>query len=90
MSIVSPFPSSRIRSEGFSRSALQARKRAVVKTLCYRLVMVVITDFVAWVVVGGLGDAVNIGLAANVVKTGTDYVYERTWDHISWCLSTPA
>ncbi|WP_311171057.1 DUF2061 domain-containing protein [Halobellus ordinarius] len=78
-----------MRSEWFSRSALQARKRAVVKTLCYRLVMVFITVIVAWVVVGDLGDAVNIGLVANVVKTGTYYVYERAWDHISWGVTTP-
>ncbi|WP_066412894.1 DUF2061 domain-containing protein [Halorubrum aethiopicum] len=67
-----------------SRSALQARRRAIVKTLCYRLIMVLITVTVAWAVVGDIGDAVNIGLVANVVKTGTYYFYERTWDRISW------
>jgi len=73
-----------------SRSALQARKRAVVKTLCYRLVMVLITVAVAWTVVGDVGTAVNIGVAANVLKTGTYYVYERTWDHIAWGVSASA
>jgi uncharacterized membrane protein len=65
-------------------SALQARRRAIVKTLCYRFLMVLITVTVAWAVVGDVGDAVNIGLVANVVKTGTYYLYERTWDRISW------
>lgn len=73
-----------------SRSALQARKRAIVKTLCYRLFMLVITVTVAWLVVGDLGDAVNIGLVANLAKTGTYYLYERAWDHITWGISAPS
>jgi len=72
-----------------SRSTLQQRKRAIVKTLCYRLFMVLITVVVAWVFVGDLGSALNIGIVANVVKTVTYYVYERAWDHITWGLSQP-
>ncbi|MDR9381295.1 MAG: DUF2061 domain-containing protein [Natronomonas sp.] len=71
-----------------SRSALQARRRAIVKTLCYRLFMLAITVTIAFVVVGDFGDAVNIGLAANVLKTGTYYVYERLWDRIAWGVET--
>ena len=62
----------------------QHRLRAVVKTLCYRLLMVAITVTVAWAVLGNVADALNIGIAANVVKTGTYYAYERLWDRISW------
>jgi uncharacterized membrane protein len=68
----------------FARSALHERKRALAKTLCYRALMVLITICVAWVVVGDVSDAVNIGLVANVVKTATYYGYERLWDHVSW------
>ena len=69
-----------------SRSAFQTRKRALVKTLCYRLFMLLITITVAWIVVGDVGEAVSIGLVANVLKTGTYYLYERVWDHITWGL----
>jgi hypothetical protein len=48
----------------------QARSRAIVKTLCYRLLMIVITVAVA-LVVGDLGEAASIGLAANLAKTAT-------------------
>jgi uncharacterized membrane protein len=65
----------------------QAWTRALVKTLCYRLLMVVVTVAVAWVVVGDVGEAASIGLVANVVKTGAYYTYERLWDRISWGLS---
>lgn len=67
-----------------SRSALQAKRRALAKTLCYRLFMLVITVSVAWFVVGDLGAALNIGLITNVAKTATYYAYERIWDHIVW------
>ncbi len=67
-----------------SRSALQAQRRALAKTLCYRLFMLMITVSVAWFVVGDLGAALNIGLITNVAKTVTYYAYERIWDHITW------
>lgn len=72
-----------------ARTPHQARLRAVVKTLCYRLLMVLITVAVAWLVVGNVSDAVNIGIVTNVVKTGTYYTYERLWDRISWGVPTP-
>lgn len=67
-----------------SRTALQAQKRAIVKTLCYRLFMLLITVAVAWWIVGDVGAALNIGVITNVAKTGTYYVYERAWDHVTW------
>ena len=73
-----------------SRSALHARKRALAKTLCYRAIMVAITILVAWLVVGNVSDAVNIGLVANVVKTVTYYSYERLWDHVTWGVAEAA
>lgn len=74
--------------EVVSRSAIQAQKRAIAKTLCYRLFMLLITVTVAWVVVGDIGAALNIGVITNILKTGTYYIYERTWDHITWGVST--
>lgn len=64
--------------------SFQARKRTVIKTLGYRLLMIAITVAVAWVVLGDIRPAIDIGLVANVVKTGTYYAYERLWDHIAW------
>ncbi|MFD1563826.1 DUF2061 domain-containing protein [Haloarchaeobius amylolyticus] len=71
-------------STDVSSRPLQARKRAVIKTLGYRLLMIAITIVVAWVVIGDVRAAIDIGLVANVVKTGTYYAYERLWDRISW------
>lgn len=66
------------------RAPLQARRRAVVKTACYRLVMVLVSVAVAFLVVGDVSQALSIGLATNVVKTATYYGYERIWDRIAW------
>lgn len=63
---------------------VQARSRALAKTVVYRGLMLVITILVAFVVVGNTTDALNIGIAANVLKTGTYYAHERLWNRISW------
>lgn len=68
----------------FTRSPHQRTARALVKTLLYRVLMIVITVLVAFVVTGNTGEALSIGLVANVVKTGTYYGYERLWDRIAW------
>ena len=73
-----------------SWSTHHQRKRAVVKTPCYRLLMILVPVIVAWVFVGDVGNAVDIGIAANGNKTVTYYGYERLWDHITWRLSRPA
>jgi len=70
-------------SGAFARP-LQARRRAVAKTVCYRLVMVLVSVGVAYAVVGDAAAALSIGLATNLVKTATYYGYERLWDRIAW------
>ena len=67
-----------------TRSPHQRLSRALVKTLLYRALMVVITVLVALFVTGDTTQALSIGFVANVVKTGTYYSYERLWDRISW------
>lgn len=62
----------------------QDLSRAVVKTVGYRVLMVCITVAVAYLVVADLGEALGIGLVANIVKTGTYFGYERLWDRIEW------
>lgn len=66
----------------------QGQTRAIVKTLCYRLFMVLITIIVAFFVTNDASQALSIGLVANVFKTITYYLYERAWDHITWGVDT--
>ncbi len=46
--------------------------------------MIAVTISVAFVVTGSVTDAINIGFATNLLKTGTYYGYERLWAYISW------
>ncbi|MGQ3414422.1 DUF2061 domain-containing protein [Natrinema versiforme] len=71
-----------------SQSTLQAQKRAIVKTLCYRLFMLTITVTIAWIITGDISNAINIGIITNLLKTGTYYLYERIWDRITWGVIT--
>lgn len=48
------------------------------------LLIIIITVGVAWFIAGDAGQALNIGIVATLVKTGTYYTYERLWDRIAW------
>ena len=77
-----------IATKVLTRYPHQARFRAIVKTLLYRLFMIMITVTVAWLVTGSGIDAISIGLVTNLLKTGTYYAYERAWDHVAWGVSS--
>lgn len=68
----------------YSWQPREAWSRALVKTLCYRVLMVCITILVAFFVTGNTAEALSIGVAANVIKTGTYFGYERLWARITW------
>jgi len=81
--VIGVAPTRRVRT-ALSRRALEARSRALVKTALYRGLMLLVTVAVAIVVTGDVSTALNIGLAANAVKTLTYYGYERLWAHVAW------
>jgi len=58
--------------------------RSLVKTLGYRVLMVVVTVAVAYAFTDDVGAALQIGVVANAIKTGTYYCYERLWTRIAW------
>lgn len=58
------------------------RRRALCKALLYRVLMLVTTVIIALAVTGDASAAIDIGIVATVVKTGTYYGYERAWDAV--------
>lgn len=66
----------------------QRMVRALVKTGVYRVLMVVVTVAVAFLITGNRSEALSIGVAANALTTAMYYGYERVWDRISWGLTT--
>lgn len=67
-----------------SAEPFRHRSRALAKTVLYRVVMVAITVVATLAVTGDPGAALQVGLVANLIKTGTYYGYERLWDRIAW------
>jgi len=56
------------------------RRRRLAKTVVYRLASVAVTVAVAYLFLGEVGAALDIGVAANLLKMGLYYVHERAWD----------
>jgi len=73
-----------------SWSSHQQHRRAIVKTVCYRFLMVLITIAAAFLITGSGVQALGIGLVSNTVKTVTYYCYERLWARISWGIHAGA
>jgi uncharacterized membrane protein len=72
---------------GPRRAPIQSRRRAVVKTALYRVLMLAVTVAVTFAVTGDGSVAVSVGVGANVVKTLAYYCYERAWDRVQWGLA---
>jgi uncharacterized membrane protein len=71
-----------------SRWTIQTRSRVIIKTICYRMFMFLITALTALVVTGNLAEALSIGVATNAMKTFTYFGYEQLWSHITWGIDT--
>ncbi len=70
------------------RNTHEGLGRSIVKTACYRVLMVLITIFVAFFFTDDAATSVGIGLASNAIKTFTYFGYERLWARIRWGYGT--
>jgi len=58
------------------------RRPLLLKTVGYRILSVVVTAVIAFVVLRDAGAALDIGIWANAVKMGVYYAYERAWSDV--------
>lgn len=65
------------------RNPSVADRTLLKKALGYRLLSILVTTLVAFVVVGDLALATNIGIVANIAKFLLYYGYELIWDNRS-------
>lgn len=72
--------------DSLSSGGAESYARSIVKTVGYRVLMVIVTVVVAYAVTDDPTSALQIGVAANVIKTVTYFGYERLWTRISWGL----
>ncbi len=56
-----------------------SQKRALMKTLTWRLISIVITFFLAWTVTGSMSIGAVIGSADAGIKMFLYYLHERAW-----------
>ena len=64
----------------------ESRRRSIVKALSWRVIAVVITASVTYVLTRRLELAAVVGLADSGVKLGAFYAHERVWGRIDFGL----
>jgi uncharacterized membrane protein len=57
----------------------RGRRPLLVKTVGYRIISVVVTALVAYVLLRDVRAALDVGLWANLAKMGVYYAYEQAW-----------
>ncbi len=58
--------------------------RSVVKSITYRVLIVISTFIVSYILTGQPGTSVGITVLVNLAGTIIYYVHERVWNKIHW------
>jgi len=70
-------------SEAHTPVSLPVGRRSLfVKAVGYRLLSVLVTAAIAYLVVRDVAVAFDVGIWANVAKFGLYYAYERAWSRV--------
>ena len=59
-------------------------KRSIVKTLTYRILIIISTFTISFMVTGKLEMTLGITTAATIVNTLIYFTHERVWNKIHW------
>ena len=62
---------------------MESHKRSIVKTFTWRVIATLVTMSVAWIILGRVSHALEIGLLDTVIKLGAYYGHERVWDRVA-------
>ena len=63
---------------------IESRRRSIVKTLSYRVIVTVILAIVTFVFTGSLYQTSAISIVFAVLATTAYYIHERVWTTIKW------
>jgi uncharacterized membrane protein len=63
---------------------MENKKRAVAKTLSYRVIVTILLAVISWIFTGDLSQTSGITIAFAIVATGVYYVHERIWAKVKW------
>lgn len=59
-------------------------KRSIVKTITYRILIVISTFIITYYLTGELKFSLELTAVANIVNTVLYYLHERIWNKIHW------
>ena len=62
----------------------ESRKRSLVKSVIYRIISIIGTGILSWVITRDIGEALSVTLAIQAFLIVLYYVYERIWINIDW------
>lgn len=62
---------------------MESHTRSIVKTFTWRVIATLVTMSVAWIILGRVSHALEIGLLDTVIKLGAYYGHERVWDRVA-------
>ncbi len=62
---------------------MESHVRSIVKALTWRVIATCVTVFVAYVILGDVSHALEIGLLDTLIKLGAYYGHERIWDRVA-------
>lgn len=59
-------------------------RRSIVKTITYRILIVISTFIVTYYLTGEIKASLEITAVANIINTVLYFVHERVWNKIHW------
>lgn len=68
---------------------METHLRSIVKAVTWRAGGTAVTFIAAWIVVGELKLAAQIGILDTAIKIGAFYAHERFWNHLSFGKTKP-
>ena len=62
----------------------ESRLRSLVKALAYRILSIIGTGILSWVITKDIKETITITIAIQIFLIILYYSYERLWDRITW------
>ena len=66
----------------------EARIRSIVKTISYRLLIVILDFSVIYLMTGKVAIALGFMIISNIYTTIAYFAHERIWNRVSWGLKS--
>jgi uncharacterized membrane protein len=62
----------------------ETRKRSIAKSILWRIICIIVSIFVSFILTARWDLAVAIGTSYNILTTFLYYFHERIWNRVKW------